>query len=230
MRSRLQRNDTFVDVGANIGYYSLLASALVGPSGHVVAIEPSPSIHEELRRNVLLNESANVRAVVAAASDAIGVANMYRAGDANRGSSSLLASRGFEFEAQVPTAPLSSLLTAQELSTARIIKIDVEGHEGAVIAGLLPALAKTRPDLEILMEISPNELLEQGFTSGGLVAQLREAGFHAYQIENYYEPHRYIEGRISKHAQRITNPPDGAVAWDLVFSREDRDQMPVELV
>src|SRR5262245_25225023 len=55
VRTRLRAGDTFIDVGANIGYFTLLASRLVGPTGHVYAIEASPSIYQRLTRNVGLN-------------------------------------------------------------------------------------------------------------------------------------------------------------------------------
>jgi len=225
--SRLRPGDTFVDVGANIGYFSLLASGLVGPDGQVVAIEPSPSIHEELQANLSLNERPNMRAVAVAASDCSGVATIFRAGNANRGSSSLLASRGFDVESEVPTLPLADILTETEIRTARIMKIDVEGHEASVVDGLLPALPSTRADLELLIEISPEELVEQGTSAAAILCKMESAGFHAFRIENGYEPFRYINGMIARRAERLTSPPSGPVAWDVVFSREDRSWLPV---
>lgn len=69
MAERLKPGDVFVDVGANIGYFSLLASKLVGPGGRVVAIEASPEVFDLLRRNLELNKAHNVRAVNVAISD-----------------------------------------------------------------------------------------------------------------------------------------------------------------
>src|SRR5882757_4827335 len=63
LQSRLRPGDTFVDVGANIGYYSILASRLVGDEGRVVALEASPAFHQQLLKQVRLNEGRNVRAV-----------------------------------------------------------------------------------------------------------------------------------------------------------------------
>ena len=67
IRRTLRRGDTFVDVGANIGYFALLASKSVGPAGRVVAIEASPTICASLQRNVASNGARNVRVVNAAA-------------------------------------------------------------------------------------------------------------------------------------------------------------------
>jgi hypothetical protein len=72
VRKILRPNDIFVDVGANDGYFSLLASSLVGPSGQVVALEPIPSTAGELRANILLNGFTNIAIVESAASDVAG--------------------------------------------------------------------------------------------------------------------------------------------------------------
>ena len=66
--SRLKAGDVFCDVGANIGYYTVLAAPIVGDTGKVVAIEPSPATHEILAKNVKLNKASNVRMVRAAVS------------------------------------------------------------------------------------------------------------------------------------------------------------------
>src|SRR5262249_887460 len=66
---QLAPGDVFIDVGANIGYYSLLASKLVGEFGLVVAIEPSPTIFNTLKNNLALNKARNIRLVNMAVSD-----------------------------------------------------------------------------------------------------------------------------------------------------------------
>lgn len=79
VRSRLRPNDVFVDIGANIGYFSLLASRLVGGDGAVVAVEAMPETFERLQRNIALNCAArNVRAVNAAAGARHAKVRLYR--------------------------------------------------------------------------------------------------------------------------------------------------------
>ena len=67
IRANLKRGDTFVDVGANIGYYDLIASRIVAQTGRVFAIEASPSIYSRLVRNLALNNCTNITAIHAAA-------------------------------------------------------------------------------------------------------------------------------------------------------------------
>ena len=109
---RLAPGDAFVDVGANIGYFSLLASKLVGESGRVVAIEPSPTIFGVLASNLARNRAHNVRAVRVAASDSAGMLRLFQGPDSNLGRTTLLADEGFEFACMVKAAPLVAILRA----------------------------------------------------------------------------------------------------------------------
>ncbi len=227
--SRLRPGDTFVDVGANIGYYAVVASPLVGAKGRVVAFEPSPSIRAELESNLALNACANVRVSPTAVSNVDGIAVIHRAPNVNRGSSSLLASRGFEAETSVPTAPLSRLLSAEEWATARIIKIDAEGSEGRVLEGMLDCLPQTRPDLEIVVEVSPQEVTAQGHDEAQIVRQFGELGFHAYALENL--PEWRLSGRraFKQLATKFDAAPYGDETYEIVFSRADAPHLVVAL-
>jgi FkbM family methyltransferase len=223
VKRRLRPGDTFVDVGANIGYYTLLASKLVGPTGSVVAIEASPSIYAALQGNLHLNNVTNVRPVHMAASDATGLIDIYLGDPTNIGETTLLASRGFRQEAQVRCETLANILAEREVQSARVIKIDVEGHELPVMTGLMPILAETRPDLEILMEANVDELAAQGASVAELVGRWERAGFHAYLFDNRYSPGLYACHGHRVGAQRLTSLPGPAVIADLVLSRTDQD-------
>lgn len=83
LRRRLQPGDTFIDVGANVGYLSVLSSGLVGPQGVVVAIEPAPDARAALQETVARNDRDNIRLVTAAISDHDGEIPLF-AGRATR--------------------------------------------------------------------------------------------------------------------------------------------------
>ena len=87
--------DVFVDVGANIGYDTLLASTLVGSSGTVVSIEALPSTFENLSKNVACNSAKNVRIVNAAVAEKSGPVTIYSAPKANIGASTIVKGREF---------------------------------------------------------------------------------------------------------------------------------------
>jgi FkbM family methyltransferase len=219
----LSPGDTFVDVGANIGYYSLLASGRVGKTGTVVAIEASPKTFVDLLINLKLNGISNVRAVNVAASESEGTAKIYRGHEYNTGLTTTLEGRGFDFECEVRAAPLSSILRPEELQGARLVKIDVEGAEWSVVAGMGSLIKEGRPDLETIIEINPQLLAHHGKTPDDLLKPFLDAGYHAYRLENDYSPLSYIPLPREKRPQRITPPIQETV--DLVLSRRDSEYL-----
>ena len=218
---RLAPGDAFVDVGANIGYFSLLASKLVGESGRVVAIEPSPAIFGVLQSNLARNRAHNVRAVRVAASDSTGMLRLFQGPDSNLGRTTVLADEGFEFACMVKAAPLGAILRAEEIRAARVIKIDVEGAEWSVVAGMAPLLNAFRSDLEIVVEVNAERLARQGKRPEDLLAIFRDSGFHAYTLENDYSPLSYLAPYTRKRPERLRVPIERQA--DLVFSRQEAE-------
>jgi FkbM family methyltransferase len=216
---QLRPGDTFVDVGANIGYYSLLASRVVGASGSVVAIEASPAIFQELQANLARNRVANVRSVNLAASARRGMVRLFRGPAHNFGETSLFESTGGEFMGNIEAAPLEEILEPSELANARLIKLDIEGAEGAVLPGLIPRLTSGRADLELIVEFHPKFLVEPGQRVGELVELLGNAGFHAYRMENDYWPLNYFREAKDRRPVRL----DAAIKDEtvVVFSRRE---------
>lgn len=217
--SRLQPGDVFVDVGANIGYYSLLASGLVGDDGKVVSVEASPAIFRQLRGNLDRNRSGNVRAVNVAASDCKARLQLFRGPSHNIGETSLFQADGFTADGMVEAAPLADILEAGELARARLLKIDVEGAEAAVLRGLVPMLGRMRADLELIVEFHPQYLTQPGQSAEDLVKLLRGAGFHAARLENDYWPFAYLRNRSIKRPTPLRTPITGETV--IVFSRQD---------
>jgi FkbM family methyltransferase len=142
-RSALSPGDVCVDVGANIGYFTLLAATLVGPNGRVYALEPAPDTHAALAASVELNGFSNVRALCVAAGEAEGEALLD-----NHVHSVLSSIRGMRNDATgepdgltVPVRSLASVIESSDLPRLRLVKIDVEGYELEVLRGLEPVLA-----------------------------------------------------------------------------------------
>ncbi len=189
LRRRLRPGDAFVDVGANIGVFSVLASRLVGDAGRVVAIEASPVLHRRLAQHVRLNACANVRAVNAAVSDSRGTLTFVLASSRNTGANSIVPYDGpAESTFEIGARPLPELLEPAEVANARVIKIDVEGAEGGVVRGLAPMLRGLRPDVEICVEVTPERMARLGDRVDDLLAVMRDAGFHVYRLANDYAP------------------------------------------
>ena len=128
VRRSLSSGDRFVDVGANIGYYTCLASQLVGPSGRVYAIEASPTIYETLLENLDLNEVANAHTLNYAVFDRETTLSVFQQGEGNIGQTSVFQSEDNKLIAKrVKALPLHKLIDRQELYSARLVRIDGNG-------------------------------------------------------------------------------------------------------
>ncbi|MFF8577281.1 FkbM family methyltransferase [Streptomyces albidoflavus] len=135
LRGRRRPGNTFVDVGAHRGAFSLLASHAVGPHGRVVAIEPSPRFHDDLTTT---NRRTNLRSVRSAAYEHHGTLPLYPQDPANLGHTTVVEPRHVHTVFEVQTALLADLVSRSELATTRIIGIDVEGAEAAASEGFCP--------------------------------------------------------------------------------------------
>jgi FkbM family methyltransferase len=159
MRSELARGDVFVDVGAHVGYHTLVAARLVGTTGHVYALEPSPATYADLRVNIELNALSNVTALDVAAGAFEGHATLDDVGHDTTGKTAVRRARPAGAGAEespgiVQLRPLASVLEPSHVARLRLVKIDVEGFEAEVLRGLEPLFDEgTRPS--IILELHP---------------------------------------------------------------------------
>jgi hypothetical protein len=131
--------------------------------------------------------------------------------------------RGFEVECEVNAAPLSTILQREEIQNARLIKIDVEGAEWSVVQGMRPLLNLGRDDLEIIVEVNPESLAQQGKQPEDVLSILLDAGFYTYSLENDYSALSYLPPQTEKRPTRIKTGIQ--CCTDVVFSREDSEQL-----
>jgi FkbM family methyltransferase len=215
--------DVMIDVGANVGYFSLLGSRLVGKAGAVVAIEASPRIHDVLRSNLALNRAENVRSVNVAASDSHGTVSLFAGYEAHLGVASVVRDQGAGIEAEVPTVPLADILTPDEIRRTRLIKIDVEGAEWSVLTGARDLWDLARDDLELVVEVHPDHLELDGRTVGEITRFLAERGFHPYRLDVDYSASAYLARTDRRRPLRVRDPVNHQT--HLVFSRRDTDHL-----
>lgn len=172
----LRSEDLFADVGANAGVYTILASKSVG--ARVVAIEPVPTTFDLLRRNVELN---NVAGTVDLRQCGVGRHSTDLHFTASLWSFNHVAEHPGDDTVEVPIEPLDTILAGR---VPRLIKIDVEGFEGEVVAGAAQTLAN--PDcVVVIMEVA--ETAERYGASGyDIIRQMEDFGFLPY----WYDPFR----------------------------------------
>jgi len=178
IRTLAAEGSTVLDVGANIGFFSLLAARSVGATGRVLAFEPVAATCAQLRANLQLNAAGNIAVHELALSDRDGTVAIYEGPGRNRGLSSMRPIEEASALRAVPAAAFDSL----DAGDARIslIKIDVEGAEQLVLEGMLRTLEKHRPHL--IVEITQRFLAAFGHSAGSLCALLAPLGYDAYEI------------------------------------------------
>lgn len=131
--------DIVFDIGANVGFYTLLASTLVGSSGHVFAFEPVPSNVFFIKEHLRLNQVTNVTVIEEAVSDSLGVASF--ADGSSRCTGRLASEGGY----QVRTVSLDELVFNGKAPAPSCMKIDVEGAEMLVLSGAKSLLREVHP-------------------------------------------------------------------------------------
>lgn len=222
LRHALKPGDTLVDVGANVGNNSITGSHCVGQSGQVIAIEASPDLARRLEEHVRLNNAANVRVVHAAASDHEHQLTIFQGPQHNVGLTATSAHRGMKPSQRVRAQPLAQLIEDADWDRIRVIKIDVEGGEPAVLRGVAAVLQRLPADAEISVELSPEWWTESQLTPEQLITPFRERGFHLYVIPNNYWPWRYLWPNDVQAPRRYHRAlPQWLKRMDLVLSRRD---------
>lgn len=173
---RLRPRHVFVDAGANVGFFTLLASALVGPQGRVVAFEPHPVTRAALANNVKLNKMKNVTISEFALSDSQEVMDLYLENEGGLGSSSLRPPP-VEYRngnVQVNTDTLDNQLAHLGIEKVDMIKIDIEGAELAALRGAVETL---RGHPAVICEISGYNLERMGGSEDELMNLMQGHGY-----------------------------------------------------
>lgn len=164
-----------IDVGAHIGYYTLLSCALVGPKGKVYAFEPEERNYNLLIKNIELNDFQNAVPVRQAVSNTTGLARLFLNNDAIR-YSLFPRKRKRSKTGIVETTTLDDFLAGCGWPRIDLVKIDAEGAELAALEGMI-GLMERNHDLKLVIELAPKNLAQAGTTSAKLLEKLDSAGY-----------------------------------------------------
>jgi FkbM family methyltransferase len=174
----LDPGEVFWDVGANVGYFSLVAATAVGETGEVLAFEPGAASLERLTENVSLNPYKNIRIFNLAVADADGEATLYRADGIADSSASLFRAAAAAAAGEVcRTVALDGWLKQEGLRSPDFLKLDVEGAELAALQGAAGLLTASRPLL--LVEMEEKNLVAAGASKAAIQSFLRDFGYRA---------------------------------------------------
>ena len=183
VKRRLKSGAVVIDIGAFLGWYSIIAARIVGSLGKVYAFEPNPKQVERLKESLFLNQAQQVHIVEAAASDKNGSALFY---DAESGSSLIKNEAeghiGYKIKGfKVKTMTLDTFVKQRGIRKVDFIKIDAEGADYLVLKGAAALLQKqTAPDL--MVEVIDKELIRAGASSSEVIEYLKGFGYTPYDF------------------------------------------------
>jgi FkbM family methyltransferase len=192
LASFLRPGMVFVDLGANEGFFSVVASRLVGPAGRILAIEPQSRLGSVIRRNLELNDAANVTLAQVAISAEAGVAEFSLAPDTNSGSSGLTRATRYANPTQaVRTLTLDACLREYSLTTVDVMKIDIEGYEYEAVLGA-KEIFLTHKVRRMLIEVHEKLLSARGRRAQDITDFLLSCGYERQErlgFEVFTSPH-----------------------------------------
>jgi FkbM family methyltransferase len=169
------------DIGANIGYYTLMISRLIAPDGMVHSFEAATSTYNRLKEHIHINNFNNILFHHSAVSDNNGQSVIYCADESNTGESRLESFKGFKKKESVNCITLDTYIEKEAVEKVDFIKIDVEGAEMLVIKGALSLLNNYRP--VVMLEINPLYLSRMGSDVTTLISTITDIGYNMFHFQ-----------------------------------------------
>jgi FkbM family methyltransferase len=183
VKKLVSRGNVILDVGANIGYYSVLFSRLVGNEGRVLCFEPTKYFGKVLKKNLEANNIDNAEIF------GFGLSNKHQQLEIQIGYSSATIHNPRIYPSEtsetIDLVPLDEFIEKNDLQTIDFVKVDIDGHEPLFFAGAWKTL--DRYDPIILLEVSHLHYLEAGFTAWDFFDVLKNKGYRIYHEDNLAE-------------------------------------------
>src|SRR3989344_326562 len=191
LKKEIKKGDIVLDIGAHIGYYTLIFAKLVGNNGRVYAFEPNPTNFAILKKNIELNEYKNVVLIQKAVSDKCSKIKLFLA-DINTGDHRIYDSHDGRKFIEVESIKLDDYFKDFR-KNINFIKMDIQGAESCAIYGMQKLLKKNK-NLKLTSEFWPIGLKNSGIEPSDYLKMLLNHGFKLYNIDE-------IVGKIEQ-----TNP------------------------
>jgi len=170
----------FLDIGANVGYYTALAGHAAGVTGRVLALEPDPESYHYLTQTIQVNRFTNATPFQMAASDQVGSAQLHISAR-NRGDNRLYPNELASDVVTVDTTTIDLLLLQNGITSVDVIKMDVQGAEGRVLQGMKDTLAQSKP-VTLLTEFWPDGLRKAGTEPREFLYMLESLGLRTHEL------------------------------------------------
>jgi FkbM family methyltransferase len=181
--SLLAPGDIFIDGGAHVGMFTLVAAARVGPTGRVLAFEPAPAARGQLFQNLELSRFPWVEVSACALAACAGARDFIAFSNDAEGSSSFapppeLAGGSVE---TVETTTLDAAIASHDRARVRLVKLDLEGAEYAALQGAQRLLQEVQPDF--LVELEPEHLARQGTSAADVIGLFEKHGYRFFTAD-----------------------------------------------
>ncbi len=171
IKENLKSGSIFVDIGSNIGYYSLIASKIVGNEGLVLSIEPNKVVYKKLIRNISLNKAFNIKALNVGISDKEEILRLTPTARENSGTNSFVQNSIEGMKSQVVECViLLSLLKKEKVDHIDFLKLDIEGFEFQVLNHFFQNAPLSMYPTYILYEDTPYYASENGDKLSNLIS------------------------------------------------------------
>ena len=172
--------DVFIDVGAHVGWYSILVDKLSPEGVRIFSFEPDPLNYELLKENIELNRADKVFPINTAIGERNGKATLYLYPDKNRGRHSLMPLHNHR-TIEVGVLSLDSFIRERSITKIKLLKVDVEGYELAVLKGARESLYIVE---NIILEYSPDYMIKGGINPEEFKEFLKTAPFKIFMIDS----------------------------------------------
>lgn len=182
MLSKLNLGDVFIDIGSNIGLFSILASKKVGEKGKVICFEPAPITYNRLVENIELNDFKNIEARNIGLSDSEGALTFYYSDSGFDAWNSFAPDSRLKKSTVIPTSTLDIQLEHVDKKAIKLVKIDVEGWEKFVIQGGKQFFENYAPI--VMVEFTEENTFNAGYPIHDIFKALENFGYEWYRIEN----------------------------------------------
>jgi FkbM family methyltransferase len=199
----LNKGDIFIDIGSNIGLFSLIASKIVSQEGKVLCFEPSPSTFARLKENIVINNFNNIDIRNLGLSDAIGKLTFYVSNNGYDAWNSFSPSEDnkLELSINVPVSTLDFELNDIDKSKIKLVKIDVEGWEKFVLHGAKDFLTNFNPI--VMVEFTEQNTFNSGYPVHEIYDIMKNYGYTWYRIS---------KGELVLEEKKLYYPYDNLIA------------------
>ena len=221
-KEELRPGMVVLEVGANIGYYTLIATKHIQPGGSVIALEPSPANLRSLEHNIWLNGVSDVIRLFPVAAGKRNVRLPFYV--MPKGNTSGFISRndsGFEPQLviEVQVVPIDYLMNKEKLR-CDYFRMDVEGYELDVIEGMTDTLTSTNPPVGGFIEVHSRILNERGSSARDFLERMRELGYQVKAARYRGRPDIMVKSNVEFYAHSLSE----AGYWETFFTRIHAEQ------